>query len=265
MRAFSRLLALSLALLAFQVRADESPLESPVSLWFPVGEELVSKAYWGVFNVAESRTTTSWTNHEGRTLLVIRIRTKSNNVISKIYPVDDTIETLIEPTEFLPVRFSKILNEGRYHTDEETIFDHAAGIARWHNRRKDTRKEFAIEPDTRDLVSLMYFLRRDPFVPGQKLAFKVMADEKIYDLFVNVAERETVELERYGKVKAIRIEPDAAFDGIFVRKGKLTIWVSDDPRCLMVRVMAVVPVANVRINVDKVMGPGDDFWIKKGK
>ncbi len=90
------------------------------NFWFPVGEELVYHAHWGLFHVAESRTTVNWTNHEGRALLAVRIRTKSNKVISTVYPVDDTVETLIEPNTFLPVSFSKVLNEGRYHTDEVT-------------------------------------------------------------------------------------------------------------------------------------------------
>lgn len=249
-----------------QETADVSGAVAPpavTNFWFPVGEELVYHASWGIFNVAESRATTAWTNHQGRTLLAIRIRTKSNAVISTVYPVDDTIETLIDPATFLPVQFTKILNEGRYHTDEITTFDHAAGKATWVNRKKDTRKEFAIEPDTRDIVALMYYLRREPFKPGQERTFRVMADEKLYDLFVRVVGRETMEHERYGKVRGVKVEPDAAFEGIFVRKGKITLWISEDERCIVTRVVAVIPVANVRINLDEVRGPGQDRWVKK--
>jgi hypothetical protein len=216
-----------------------------------------------VFHVANSRVTTSWTNHEGRTLLTICMRTRSTSVISTLYPVDDTIESLIDPVTFLPIRFTKILNEGRYHTDEVTTFDHAGGMAYWHNRRKKVSKEFAIASDTRDLPSLMYFLRRTSFQVGEEHSFKVMADEKIYDLFVKVTQREGVDHERYGRMQSLRLEPEAAFEGMFVRKGKMTIWVSDDARRIVTRVMAIIPVANVRINLDEVRGPGDDFWVKK--
>lgn len=232
------------------------------NFWFPVGEELVYHAHWGVFYVAESRTTVNWTHHEGRALLAVRIRTKSNAVISTVYPVDDTVETLIDPATFLPVRFSKILNEGRYHTDEVTVFDHAAGKAYWHNRKKNERKEFAIDPDTRDIVTLMYWLRRESFKPGQTREFRVMADEKLYDLFVRVKDREELDNDTYGTLPTVRIEPDAAFQGLFVRKGKLTLWVSEDERRILTRVVAVIPVANVRIHLDRVLGPGNDRWVK---
>jgi biotin synthase-related radical SAM superfamily protein len=60
----------------------------------------------------------------------------------------------------------------------------------------------------------------------------------------------------------VRIEPDAAFQGLFVRKGKLTLWVSEDERRILTRVVAVIPVANVRIHLDRVLGPGNDRWVK---
>lgn len=233
------------------------------NFWFPVGEELVYHAHWGLFYVAESRTTVNWTNHEGRALLAVRIRTKSNAVISTVYPVDDTVETLIDPDRFLPVRFTKTLNEGRYHTDEVTVFDHAAGKAYWHNRKKDERKEFAIDADTRDIVTLMYWLRRETFKPGQTREFRVMADEKLYDLFVRVKDHEELENDTYGTLATVRMEPDAAFQGLFVRKGKLTLWVTRNEQRIMAKVMAEIPVANVRIHLAEVRGPGRAWWDKK--
>lgn len=269
----SAMLMLALHLAAPGLRANDAvpaelPVPAPVSqavtnFWFPVGEELVYHAHWGLFHVAETRTTVNWTNREGRDLLAVRMRTKSNKVISSIYPVDDTVETLIDPNTFLPVIFSKVLNEGRYHTDEITVFDHAAGKAYWHNRKKNERREFAIEPDTRDIMTLMYWLRREPFKPGQISEYRVMADEKLYDLFVRVMENEELDNDHYGTIKTSRIEPDAAFQGLFVRKGKLTLWVTRDERRIMAKVMAEIPVANVRIHLAEVRGPGDDQWVKK--
>jgi hypothetical protein len=46
-------------------RAGES-LTTVTNFWFPVGEELVYHAHWGLFYVAETRTTVNWTHHQGR-------------------------------------------------------------------------------------------------------------------------------------------------------------------------------------------------------
>ena len=65
-------------------------------LWFPIGERLTYKVYWGIFPVAETRVT----NHlfeeeegeEKRILLSIQVVTRSYALLDTIYPVDDFLE-----------------------------------------------------------------------------------------------------------------------------------------------------------------------------
>ena len=87
-----------------------------------------------------------------------------------------------------------------------------------------------------------------------------MADEKIYDLWVNVQKREKVELPAYGPVDCLKLEPEAAFNGLFVRKGRMWVWISADPRCVATRIEASIPVANVHAVLQSVTGPGKDRW-----
>ncbi len=263
MRHEALLLALAALLaVAGPVCAQVAPPSAATNLWFPVGEELEYSIHWGVFHVGTSVVKTEWTEHEGRTLLAIRYRTRSNKVIAAVYPVDDTLEALIDPETFLPVRFRKTLNEGTYHRDEETVFDHAAGVARYRNLKKDERREVAIKSDTRDLIAGMYYMRREPFVPGERRAMELLVDGKIYELLLDAKKRERFTLDRYGERASVKVSPTAAFEGIFVRKGKMTVWVSDDERRVCTRIQASVPVADVRINLKRVRGPGDDYWVR---
>jgi len=243
----------------------ETDPQAEYNLPFLVGEELVYHAYWGVFNVAETVVRSSWDTYEGRRVIAVRIRTQGTSVIDKIYPVDDTIETLIDPATMLPIRFEKKLSEGRHRAHEITVFDHAAGKAHLHNVKRDKREIIDIDPDMRDLVAFMYSMRTHDYVVGEEREYRVLTDEKIYDLWLKVEGMDTMKFDRFGKVRSFRIEPKAAFEGLFVRKGKLTVWVSDDPRRICTRIMATVPVANVRINLVEVRGPGDDFWVKAGR
>lgn len=257
------LIGLALALAA-PWRAGAATNSRP-ALWFEVGEELHYRIHWGVMHVGDSYVTSEWIEENGRELLRIRYRTRSNSFLDRIYPVDDTIEAVIEPHSFLPVRFEKRLSEGRYRTHEVTVFDHENGKAYQTNRRKGTTREFDIEPDTRDLVTFMYYMRQHEFLPGDKASFRVMADEKIYDLHITAGPVETLKMQNYGKVRSIRIVPEAAFQGLFVRKGKMTLWISQDSRRIATRIQASVPVADVHVNLHRVRGPGDDFWVKGGE
>jgi hypothetical protein len=89
----------------------------------------------------------------------------------------------------------------------------------------------------------------------------VYTDEKVYDLLVKAEKEENVDLSRYGDVPSIKFEPEATFQGLFVRKGRLFMWVSDDDRRICTQIQAKIPVASVRLKLEEVEGPGNDFWI----
>ncbi len=249
---------------AGQDHAAPSPVYLHGFQW-PVGEELTYRLYWGYVPVGTATIRAEWTVKEGQEFLAIRIRTRSNQVIAKVYPVDDTVESLVDPKTFLPVRFTKDLSEGAHRRHETTVFDRTNRVARWTSLRSGRTKEFPIPPDIRDIPTLMYSLRSHVFTPGKRETFKVMADEKVYDVGVEAQGKETLDLPRYKNVRCLKLEPDAAFEGIFVRRGRMWVWVSDDERCLATRIVASIPVANVRAVLWSVSGPGKDRWILPAK
>lgn len=249
---------------AIPVTPGAEPPPAAEDLWFEVGEEILYDIYWGMMNVGSSHVTTEWVSDEsGRTLLRIRFESRSNKVLSSLYPVEDVQESLIDPETFLPVWFMKNSRQGRHRYHEAVRFDHAAGIAHWESFLNGKTKKVPIEPDTRDLISLMYWIRSQPAEAGASFETQVFTDEKIYDLQVNIPRREIVELKRYGRVASLLFEPEASFQGLFVRKGKVQLWVSEDARRLCTKIAARVPVASVRIQLAEVRGPGQDFWVGK--
>lgn len=245
--------------------SPDAPVEPPASatnLWFDVGEHLTYDIYWGFIHVGQTEVTTEWVKHEdGRTLLRIRFKTRTNRVVETLYPVEDIQETLIDPETFLPVQNLVKSRQGRRSQHEITRFDHQAKKAHWESLKKNRKKEVDIEADTRDIISSMYFIRSKNYAVGDSIEMKVFTDEKLYDLFVKIPKKEKVNLDTYGQVASLRFDPEAAFNGLFVRKGKMTLWVSDDGRKLCTKITAEVPVAKIRIQLLKVSGPGRDFWV----
>lgn len=241
------LLAGAGCLLPAVARTDVVP-----ELWFPVGEKLTYRIYWGVLPVGTSVATTGWRNEDGRTVLAIRFRTRTNRLVESIYPVDDLLETIIDPVTFLPIRSIKRLSEGRYRADETVYFDHQKGVARWISHITGKRKKVPIEAETRDLISFMYVTRARSIRVGEVLRDRVMTDEKIYDLEVQALRRDPLKLPQLGRVPSIKLEPEAAFQGLFVRKGKMWVWVSDDERRVITRLVARVPVASISLWLTRV-------------
>jgi hypothetical protein len=195
---------------------------------------------------------------DGRVLLAIRFRTKTNKVLSALYPVDDFIESLVDPVTFLPVQFTKKLSEGHYRCHEVTTFDHVAGVARMSREGRESVHEYKIKPDTRDIVSFMYYMRAKELEPDENYEYQVMADEQIYDVFVETGDVEDVKTVDGDRIPSLKMEPKAAFEGLFVRKGKMWLWVSRDDRRILTRMSAKVPVASIKLVLDEIHAPKQD-------
>ena len=270
-RFFAHFFIFSLIFSIFSEVLAENPIfgtpwgDPPPKLWFPVGEEIDYEIFWGIFMVGEATAKAEWINRDGRRLLSLNARAKTNGLVEKLYPVTEFLESIIDPVTFLPLSFEKDSHEGRHHHHELTTFDHAARKGVWKSLLKDDREEFDIDEDTRDLMGLMYWIRKDPIQAGETRSYRVMTDEKLYELVVESGKKEKVELENYGKVPCIKMEPKGKFNGMFVRKGRMFLWLSDDVRYTICRATASVPVASIKIMLKTVRGPGDDFWTQPKK
>lgn len=239
--------------------------DPPPELWFPVGEAIDYEVFWGIFMVGEGTASAEWVNQDGRRLLALSMTAKSNGLVENLYPVKQWMQTLLDPVTFLPLVFEKRTSEGKRRAHERMTFDHAAKKAHWVSYLKNKEKVVDIEADTRDLMGLMYWIRKDPIRAGQKRSYRVMADEKMYELEAEAERVEKVALAEYGKVTCIKMEPKGKFNGMFIRKGRMWIWLSDDERYLICRATASVPVASIKVMLKRVRGPGNDVWVRKTK
>mgnify|MGYP002640363091 CR=1 FL=1 len=229
---------------------------------FPIGEELTYTVSWNGIPVAQVVATTEMDTLDGREVLALRMRTKTYAFFNKVFKVEDFHESLIDPKTFLPIRYTKNLKEGRYRCHEVTTFDFVEKKATYEHQLNGTKKTYAIDVDTRDLLSFMYFMRSESLEENKNPTYRMMADEQIYDLILHTYDIDKISLPNYDdKVLSLKMFPEAMFDGLFVRKGKATIWVSRDPRRLLTFAKIKVPFGRARIKLQAVNGPGNDFWI----
>lgn len=216
-----------------------------------MGEKLNYRISWGFIPVGAAEVTTSWdTDDDGRRVIAIRSRARSNKVIRKIYPVDSKLETLIDPETLLPIRFTKNQKEGRRRSHEITEIDYNAGSATIRDLIKDKQQIVEIDPSIRDLLSFMFFVRGEKFKPGSSMDYRVLTDDKVYDLKINTKKREQVQTADGKKHNAYLLVPEAAFEGLFVRKGRMDLWVSKENPVTILRAHVEVPVAKVKFILD---------------
>ncbi|MDA3874983.1 MAG: DUF3108 domain-containing protein [Kiritimatiellae bacterium] len=253
---------------AGRARSEAEPAARPpvpeLDLPFPVGEKLTYVIYWGWIGVGVSEATTNWVWRDEAWSLQIKFRTQSNGVVDKLYPVDDRVEVYIDPVTLRPDTFILDLNEGKTSRHAITEFDWDTMQSTYTRKREGREDEvhlIKLEEGTRDLVSFMYFLRQYEFTDRTTYSYKVLADEKLYSLTVKTSGFDNIKLENYGRIKSLKMDPEAKFDGVFVRKGKMQLWLSQDDRQLLTKLQLDTPFANVRLLLRSVEGPGGDEWI----
>lgn len=231
---------------------------------FPVGEKLVYKLYWGFISVGRAELSAEWAELDGRRVLSFKALAKTTSIVAKIYPVNDYIESIVDPDTFLPLVYIQKLQEGRHVRDDKVTFRHSEGVAKWEKGDGKRRKDIKIDADTRDVLCLIYNMRTRGFHKEQKEKFRVLVDDKLYDLEVTGIGYEELDVGNYGDIKCLEVEPRAKFGEIFVRKGSVRAWFSEDSRRICTRMTGKVPLARVKGYLIDVQGPGDDFWVSGG-
>lgn len=230
------------------------------SLWFPVGEKLTYKLKWGFITVGRGEVSSEWIEYDGKRMIALRAKARTSAIVARVYPVDDDIESIVDPKTFLPVKYTQRLREGKHVRNESTIFDHDAKLATWTSKLDMSSKVIPIEKGTRDVLSLLYFMRRTGIKPGEAKSFRVLVDDKIFDLKLKGIEYDHVRVRKKGKLRCMRIQPDAKFGGIFSRKGEVRMWFTDDKRRICTAVRGKVPMVSLKAQLLSVDGPESETW-----
>jgi hypothetical protein len=185
----------------------------------------------------------------------------SGPMLSKIYRVDDRTESYsaFNPTRAL--RFEKHLREGRYRHSSQTDFDHEKGIANFRyldfsrvprevSRPEEAERygkyvdqEFPLTPGALDELSVLYYVRTLPLTAGAAVQARVFASKKNWDLEVKVLRREALDTV-LGQRDTLVVEPLLKFEGIFQRKGRMIVWMTDDAERIPVQMKSEIIIGS---------------------
>jgi hypothetical protein len=134
---------------------------------------------------------------------------------------------------------------GDYHADRTRI-DRANHIATFERDRKGKRTTLtvAVAADVQDLTSAFMWLRLQPLAPGMAFQLPVISEAKEMTLIAEVIGREPVQTP-VGTFDALKVRIRTSFDGKFSTKRDSVVWMSDDPRHVIVRVTAEFAVGNL--------------------
>lgn len=248
----------AVCILVFLTFCETLPADSKLSyfksdedkLTLKPGEKLVYSVRWMRMPVGTAVThVKEITEVDGRLVYNITTRTRANRFIRLLYNVDDRISSQVEVDGFRPLRYQKRLREGRKKKDELITFNWETKKATYYkgkgaNRKK--RRDIPITEGTQDPLSGLFFLRGLPLELGRECVMTVATERKSWNVVIKPIERTTMNLRGIGKFDVLVIEPIVEFEGLFVHKSKLKIWLDEETK-IPLKIVADIPIGSITI------------------
>lgn len=216
---------------------------------FAVGETLTYELTWSVFRAGRLVATLGRANTGPGDPYEVKVSARSRGFVSLLYEVQDDFDVVFDPTGKCSLEVTKKIKEGRRRKETRIVFDNSRKLAvldeRDLNRPADPPKHAETETPgcVADLVTAFYYLRSRPMQVGQRITVPVNDGTKTSEVIAQVQAREEIQTA-LGRRFAFRIEP-TVFDGLYKRKGRMLIWLSDDEQRLPLRVKAIISVGTI--------------------
>ena len=168
-------------------------------------------------------------------------RAESNGFFSAFYKVRNRIESDWDFDGAFSRRYAENRREGGFRAKEQIDFDYDKLEARYPDGRT-----YPIPPHVQDALSSFYYVRTQGLPLGGSIVFDYHASRKSLPLEVKVLGRERVDTPA-GKFNCVVIEPVLKAGGIFKKKGRLLIWITDDERRMPVLMKSKVTIGSISV------------------
>ena len=211
---------------------------------FQVGEQLTYDISWLNITAGTAVMAITGAGTDGdRPLAKLVTTVQSRPVVTKFFPVDNRVESLVDPATLLPEHLFFKRREGKKKEDLEYTFHQKEG--RVTVVKGGETETLEMPPGTQDAISCLYYARSTlSFKPGASLTMNVHHDKKNRKLDVRVEEIETVS-GPWGEVETARVLVVMPFQGLFLNQGNIRVWFTNDDRRIPVRMKAKVIIGSI--------------------
>jgi hypothetical protein len=221
--------------------AIEKPLKT-----LSVGEKLEFEVSWmGVMVGIGALEVKEKVRIHGREAFHVIAVARTNDFLSKIYPIHDEVHSFIDAERLCSLEFRKTLREGRYRADETVIYDYEKGKAFHESQKDQSKKELPIGPFVHDLLSVFYWFRLQPVEVGESLHAVVNSRQKDWNVELAVLSQQTKELKGGRVIQTIKAEPKTRLKGVLDKRGRAWVYFTTDSRRLPVWIQIKTPFGPV--------------------
>jgi hypothetical protein len=157
------------------------------------------------------------------------------------FKVNDRLESWFDTRTFSSLRHIQDIDEGSYEKERRFEIFPDRGI--YTENDSEARPTVA---DPLDDGSFLYFIRTIPFSVGQTYEFPRYFRPDRNPVSVRVLRKETIRVPA-GTFNTIVIQPIIKSRGLFSEGGRAEIWLTDDPRRIMVQMKSSTKIGTLSL------------------
>jgi hypothetical protein len=210
---------------------------------FGHGEELLYSISWYSIVGGTAELKVEEREYEGAPVYRIRSLAKSSTIVSLFFPVEDRIESLMDRDTLTALRLDVKQRQGKRRRARVTEFDqvnHTATVL-----KNGKTKVFDIPPGAQDSLSCLYYFRSlPPIQVGETVTIDVHESNKNWRLAIVALDKERIRTGA-GEFDTIRTKAKVEFEGVFLERGDVYVWFTDDERRLPVRMDSKIKVGQI--------------------
>jgi uncharacterized protein DUF3108 len=157
--------------------------------------------------------------------------------------------------------YKRLIEEGKKRREQGSVINRDSGKVKYTDRdlsnpRSEPTFKEAVSPAwIQDVLSAIYFVRARKLNEGDVIPMPISDGGEVYNVEMVVGKREEMKLA-LGHFKTVRLDAKV-FDGRFLRRsGEMLIWISDDPKRLIVRARVKTSGATVNAELKRVSYTG---------
>lgn len=220
---------------------------------FTLGEKLGYAVQYGSVTAGYATlSVTEVVESQGRPVFHIVAHARTHPFFETFFTVRDELDSYMDVESAFSWRFEKHIQEGRFKSEASYELDQRCGEIR--EPAKGTLAPMPI--GSQDVLSCLYYFRTQPMVIGSPVSVTVTADDmKNYVISVDVLRKERVSTLA-GDFDCVLVQPHLTFDGVFLHRGEVLIWITDDQRRIPALIRGTIGIGSINITLQ------DAEWVE---
>lgn len=212
---------------------------------FGPGEKLTYTISWSnifqagvaVLELSEEKTS------DGKDVYRLISTARSTGIVSKFYKVMDTVESFFDARELYSLSYRMDQNHGKRKKQRDMTFNHASGKVTV--TADGIRETYDVPPRVQDALSSLYYLRtRSDFTVERPIIIDIHDSGKNWSVEILTLGKEKLKTP-LGEFNTIKLKTYPKYDGVFMHKGEIIIWVTDDNRKIPLLMKSTISIGSI--------------------